>query len=754
MVAKGKNPDQVNMWVGASELAGLPGLPTSKRGVLLRATREGWTYSEEPAQGGQRRMYAVTGLPTAIRQALMVRSASEKPAGRSGSTAGVARQLQGEMCTRATERRQLESLGQSVTLDSKAQARMDAKLQVLVKFDAFSMVFPGSVLSRRVDFAARYNAGQISGLEDAQAVIPRVSVESLARWHATVKKKGIAALGGAYGNRKGASVIDNTPTLRDFVVGFMAQYPHARGSHVSSAIRARFKGAPFALPGDRALLRWMDQWRSTNAQTLLALANPDAWKNKHMVAFGSQSEGVTRLNQRWELDSTPGDVMLKDGRHVLVAGIDVYSRRPRILVSKTSKATSVATLLRHMLLEHGVPEVAKTDNGTDYTSKHIVRVFQGLGIDHQLCPPFQPWHKPHIERFFKTFSHDVLELLPGFIGHDVAQRSAIEARKSFADRLMKRGEAVQMTMTADELQAFCDRWVDAVYMHREHASLNGATPFEMVTGWVEPVRTIPDERALDVLLAEAAGSAGGWLTVQKKGLRADSAYFIAPELEAFVGQRVRALCDPADLGRLYVYAGEDLAFLCIAECPERTGMDRREVATMARQMQKDRVQRERKTLRASARKVGTDQIVEEILTERAEAAGKLHRLPANARPHESDGLEQAKRAVRVATARTGDTADLMRSDKFRESFEKLTRELTELPQPIDRSKKPEFESEHHRIGWLIDQRRRRGLTPEETAALERLRTAYPASYQRLDQLRRALWTESNPGNLRSGTEDQ
>ena len=34
----------------------------------------------------------------------------------------------------------------------------------------------------------------------------------------------------------------------------------------------------------------------------------------------------------------------------------------------------------------------------------------------------------------RTFSHDLVELLDGYIGHDVAARKDIEARRSFAQR--------------------------------------------------------------------------------------------------------------------------------------------------------------------------------------------------------------------------------------------------------------------------------------------------------------------------------
>lgn len=85
--------------------------------------------------------------------------------------------------------------------------------------------------------------------------------------------------------------------------------------------------------------------------------------------------------------------------------------------------------------------------------------------------------KPAIERVFHTFSHDLLPVAPCYVGHDVATRQRIRDQEDFAKRLMKRAkkdeeaEALTIGMTPEELQAFCDKWSDFVYMHRPHSGL-------------------------------------------------------------------------------------------------------------------------------------------------------------------------------------------------------------------------------------------------------------------------------------------
>lgn len=188
-----------------------------------------------------------------------------------------------------------------------------------------------------------------------------------------------------------------------------------------------------------------------------------------------------------------------------------------MLVSNSSNSQAVTSITRACLLEWGVPEEVKTDNGADYASKHMRRVFESLEIKQIFCQPFTPEGKPHIERVFKTFSHDVLEMLPGYIGHNVSDRKNIEARKSFADHIM--GKAKNRTaeyLSTEQLQEFCDNWVRNYYMQEPHRGLNGKTPQSMIDNYDGEVRRIGNERALDILLSPTSGD--GLRTVTKKVL--------------------------------------------------------------------------------------------------------------------------------------------------------------------------------------------------------------------------------------------
>ena len=185
------------------------------------------------------------------------------------------------------------------------------------------------------------------------------------------------------------------------------------------------------------------------------------------------------------------------------------------LVVPTSRATAIAALLRHCILEWGVPEAVRTDEGKDYTSRHVLGVLADLEIEHRPCPPYTPEAKPFVERFLGTLTRDLFATLPGFSGHDVAQAQARRSRKSFATRRAERARIKESgeddtviygaALSAEELQARCVSCCDTIYGRWPHSGLGGISPFARRASWAEPVRQVHDERALDALLAEPAG---------------------------------------------------------------------------------------------------------------------------------------------------------------------------------------------------------------------------------------------------------
>lgn len=318
-----------------------------------------------------------------------------------------------------------------------------------------------------------------------------------------------------------------------------------------------------------------------------------------------------------------------------------------VVVARTPRTVTHCFALRQALLTWGVPREVLTDNGQDYQSGHFKQALLALSIEHRTTAPFSPEEKPHVERAIGTLNHSILELLPHFTGHSVAERKAIEARRSFADRLARKGELVDFgelgleAMTAEAMQGRINTWLAGIYEQRAHASL-GRSPFAQAASWTGEVRRIGDERSLDLLLAKPAD--GGQRTVQKKGIRLDGTWFQAPDLARIDVGSVVDVYETPDLGRIVVYFRKN--FVCIAEAAERTGADRRQIALKASEIKRAVAAEQRRRLKAETKGLApTSEVLDRHLADQAAAAGKLVVGEFGHTPHRSHGLTEAGKAA-------------------------------------------------------------------------------------------------------------
>lgn len=400
-----------------------------------------------------------------------------------------------------------------------------------------------------------------------------------------------------YGNRAGTGVLDTAEdgAVRDYIVGLILSQHHLNVGHVRDLTRAKFgkrlkvvrngEEKTHDLPNFRTFARFIKNWKDENELLHLKITNPDAAKNKHMMAFGRADADVERLNQLWEIDASPVDVLLLDGRYNLYALIDVWSRRVKIHISKTATTEASLQLVRKGILDWGVPETIKTDNGSDFKSHRFVNALASLEIDQDICTPFSPEQKPHVERVIGTLQRDLMPMLPGFIGHNVSDRKLIEARKTFAQRLgTDDAKAFAVQMTQEEMQRFVDQWADDRYANKTHSSI-GVSPFAKAASWNKPIRKIENERALDILLAPlSAGSSTRRIT--KQGIRINGYTYAASGMEIYLGKEVFIRCDPDDMGTIHCFQPESKEYLFSAQNPELCGKDRKQVAMAVKKAQK------------------------------------------------------------------------------------------------------------------------------------------------------------------------
>lgn len=692
----------------ARELADLqaPGLPGSVRRIKMKATDAGWPSRRRPGKGGELE-YPIDALPLEaqahIREQLKAsqavvltgapvittRAAAPVPVEPIDLEA-IAREAAAERVKREEEeRRQLierraAARVKMATKPEKSLTKAYARSEILGACEAWikakreedikAGLKPVTMTEGEHLFCHEYNSGRVEVHPATRERIPRVHKASIERWRKKREQEGQAGLMDKHQGRKGSGKIDSDERLQGIIVRQAANNLHVRVPLILDEMRSQVKRGGHlehlwtagmtreeidrVLPSETSIHRWLRKFMERDGNLLDAIKDPDGHRSRRKSAFGDADENIVQFGQLWELDSTKGDVLLADGkRYVVIGCMDVWSRNAKLLVVPTAKAVGIGAMFRKALLDPmwGVPRSIRIDNGSDYISNHMLDIYRDLEIEPWVCPPGQPQKKPFIERFFGTFARSLVEFLPGFIGHNVAERKAIESRQAHEARMARKrlelaeeasrklvhvGGELQVRMTPEEFQRFCDNWLK-MYHHKKHGALAGMTPFQKRASWSGELPRVP-ERALDVLLLE-----GEKRVVGKEGIRFDNHTYASEELDArWRGKMVRIKYDAADAGFLYVFHPEaENGFICKAICPEIVGVARAELAAKIQAADGKYYSDGKRRIRALAKQAGDGTPHDRILGMYEEIDSTLTLFRSPSFEHTTPMLEAAAAAV-------------------------------------------------------------------------------------------------------------
>jgi len=636
----------VKIWLTAQEIADaavegkLPGLPLTQRGVQKKAVAEGWERYTAQArlrqgrEGGGGLEYHIDLLPAPARLHYLSSFVQVATSGREAAQLA-------------------PSIPEGDALTTTGRKNRDARLAILKAADRYRDENGLSSVASDGFFVSLYNSGQVVIAPWVRPLVDRLSVRSLARWRANAKSGGTEALGHDPAlNRKDTGVLARAEAgeVKTFILALLAKNQFLSSDHIRNTVIDRFArkgcldvaGKPVKVPSRRAFQLQLSGWRAEYANALLKIRDPDGYRSRvEIVALGTSR--ADRLNECWQIDASPLDAIMVSGkRHTIYAAVDVWSRRTIITVSATPRADAVALLVRKCIRMWGVPERIKTDNGSDFTAHSTQRLLGALGIEIELSPPYSPRSKPLVERVIGTFQRDFAATIPGFIGHNVGQRSVIEKRKAFSRRLgLDDAHLFDADMTEAEAAAYADRWAEEVYQHSSHDGLGGMSPFAKAASFTGAVRKINDERALDILLAPVVGG-NGIRTVTKTGIRLNGeAYYIGT---VQVGRQVFCRLDPADLGRLYVFDADGEQFLGMAECPALLGLDPVETAMRVKAQQQALLDGQLKPIRAAMRKIGPRAVADAQLNVARANHSNLIAFPRAEAEHTTPALDAAAAA--------------------------------------------------------------------------------------------------------------
>lgn len=559
-----------NQWYTAAQLTGMPGLPSTDRGIRLKAKKEEW--ETRPRTTGKGYEFHINSLPGETRVHIMnsnqIKTEGEAAAGQLLS------ELEQQEHSEANALKTIgtEGLKAFNSLKKEQQEQALARHEIVLACDNYIAPFAANGITTQgyTSFFDAYRNKNLSLPDWVYRNVKKCSRTTVDRWRTAYKESGICALANTGNKGSKRSKVKAQPELEKFLVALLIAKPHFKNQAHKlknlAEVQAKRFGHNWEIPSPSSITRWVQQWTEDNVGKFIFATDHTRYFGSERPLVMDHEPWVSKPNDMWELDSTPTDVMLRVNdklvRYSIVGCIDVYTKRAKLYLAPTSTSEAISLLMRKVILDWGMLNdsgLIRTDNGSDYVAQRTVKIFDMLGVTQSRAEPFSGWQKPHIERFFRTFQGGIVEVMPTYIGHNVSDREKIEACKAFADRIgagkqKSKAQALELAMSPEELQQFMDDWLEHYYNHAPHAGNDGESPLQRYLNSGYKPQVISDPRALDTFLNFA-----GTATVRRGRIQLNKLIYSAPELqeELWARKPVNVFLDPADVARAYIYLEGD-----------------------------------------------------------------------------------------------------------------------------------------------------------------------------------------------------
>ena len=259
---------------------------------------------------------------------------------------------------------------------------------------------------------------------------------------------------------------------------------------------------------------------------------------------------AVKANSIWQADHVQLDIKLlrEDGsaaRPWLTIVIDDYSRVIAGYYLGFEPPSSIRTslALRQGIWRKGhphwqvcgIPDILYTDNGTDFTSRHLQQVAADLKMRLVFSIPGKPRGRGRIERFFRTVNDMFLCDLDGFVRYKRRSPSLTLDRfeEKFRHFLL---EVYHRRSTVDGRLPPAERWEEGGFLPR-----------------------MPDFlEQLDLLLMHEVRPR----KIRRDGIHFQGLRYLSLTLAAYVGEEATIRFDPRDMGEICVFYQD--RFLCRA----------------------------------------------------------------------------------------------------------------------------------------------------------------------------------------------
>lgn len=381
----------------------------------------------------------------------------------------------------------------------------------------------------------------------------QLCVRTVSRWwQIAIQKQSPEELSGKQGQHlKGRTLIDSQPAVYKVCLAWVLKRP----SQIQWQLQQQFEGNPeIRIPSYQSIVRWRDRWILQNRPGYVyAKEGKTAYGSKVRPAWGTHDRDMDYANQKWEMDGTKVNALVKGGkRHTIMVFIDCFSRRVVTQIVDTSSAYAAAIGLHKAMMKMGLPEMISTDNGSEFKNTQIEDALLSIGVILHFCNPGKPQEKPLVERVHGTIATQLFELLPGSIGNSVAERKRLE------ETSLKNNEE---WLSKEELEQHLAAW-EAYYNSHRHSTI-GMSPMEKwATSPIDKPITKFSQSDSDALMERMTRKTETRI-VQNKAIKARNQqwYDIPADIAPLTGRTVNISINPEQT-EMRVWLGEDFITIC------------------------------------------------------------------------------------------------------------------------------------------------------------------------------------------------
>ncbi len=527
-------------WYSASELAGLPGMPGTDRGVRKSADRDVWTSRKRQGKGGGRE-YAFSSLPRQTQDYLLHQAAQQ---------IAVAKVSEAD-----TPPVPVDTPSSTTELADGQRAVMQARLRVLDFIDELriqvgstgravsifvDMARAGTLPAEMVDILRTANARRGNGRLAHKATIYR--------WLERRERMGTIAVAPKGGMK-------STPPV--WLPKLLALYQRPQKPSISACLREWVNVYPDVLP---------PPLRTAQRRIAELPVEVREWGRMGRNALRSVQPFVRRTTDGlWPMDivTVDGHLFKAYPRHPLTGRrfrpelttyLDIATRRAVGFSAWIAESQfAIWGALREMVLdpECGIPAMHYSDNGA-YRGEQHRTVMARIGTTMMFSEAYRAQARGVIERFNSSVWVPLAKRFATYVGDDADPEAVKKA-------LRKADETGAGLMAWEDFIAECRHEIDA-YNNRPHSSLGGLTPNQ---AWERAVEegwrpTLLDNDDLHDLLPSVER------TVRRGEISLPWGKYYHDDLAIYHGRTVRAAIHPTDGGHVWV-SDDRGVLICVAE---------------------------------------------------------------------------------------------------------------------------------------------------------------------------------------------